>query len=201
VKIKEKKCRCCGALFTPRRLTTEVVCSVKCAVELAKTKREKQEKKDWNKEKKKLKEKLKTLSDYLKEFQVIFNQYIRLRDAHLPCISCKIPTGKMNAGHYRSVGHHPQLRFHEDNVHKQCEQCNSFKRGNAVEYRINLVKKIGVEKVGWLELDHPARKYTIPEIVELKVIYKDKIKALKKTQSPESFPQEERQIPRSGQLF
>ena len=34
------------------------------------------------------KEKLMSHKDYIKLLQVVFNTYIRLRDKHLPCISC-----------------------------------------------------------------------------------------------------------------
>lgn len=142
---------------------------------------EKAKQNQWKKKKSELKEKLKTLSDYKKELQTVFNAYIRLRDSHLPCISCgRHHTGQYHAGHYRSVGSNPQLRFNEDNVHKQCAPCNNHKSGNPIEYRINLIKKIGQERVEFLESDHDPKHYTKLELIELKVIYKDKIRKLKK---------------------
>ena len=51
------------------------------------------------------KEKLKSRSDWLKDLQRVFNEFIRLRDADLPCISCgRYHQGQWHAGHYRSVG-------------------------------------------------------------------------------------------------
>src|SRR6185436_3123720 len=97
------------------------------------------------------KEKLKTRSDYLKEAQVEFNSWIRARDAKLPCISCGGFTGKRNAGHYRSVGAFPELRFHPDNAAGQCERCNTYLSGNLVEYRKHLIARIGTARVEHLE--------------------------------------------------
>jgi hypothetical protein len=136
-------------------------------------------KKKWNKEKKQRKEELKTLSDHIKELQVIFNQWIRLRDKGNNCISCNKPSKKENAGHYRSAGGNPELRFEPLNVHLQCEYCNTYLHGNLIDYRINLIKKIGLEKVEWLEGYHEPKNYTIDQIKGLKVLYKLKIKNLK----------------------
>jgi hypothetical protein len=126
-------------------------------------------------------ERLKTRQDYLKEAQVEFNKYIRLRDrlAGLPCISCgRNHTGDNHAGHYRSVGAAPHLRFNEDNVHLQCAPCNTYLSGNAIEYRIKLIQRIGVERVEALEASHGSVKYTIEDAKRIKAEYKEKVKAL-----------------------
>ena len=79
-----------------------------------------------------------------------FNAYIRRRDISDGCISCT--EGKVeNAGHFLSAGHHSAFRFHEKNVHGQCVKCNLYLSGNLLNYRKGLVKKIGLEKVEWLE--------------------------------------------------
>ena len=80
----------------------------------------------------------------------------------------------------RSVGACPELRFCELNVHKQCSACNNHKSGNIVEYRINLVKKIGVEQVEWLEGSHEPKKYTIEQIKSIQTEYKNKLRELKR---------------------
>ena len=136
--------------------------------------------KEWNKEKKVRKEALKTLSEYKKELQVIFNKFIRLRDKGLNCISCNKPAKKENAGHYRSVGGNPELRFEELNNNLQCEYCNTYLHGNLIDYRINLIKKIGIKKVEWLEGKHDPKHYTIEQIKGLKVMYRLKIKQIEK---------------------
>jgi len=53
-------------------------------------------------------------------------------------------------------------------VHKQCVSCNRFKHGNLIEYRINLVKKIGIKKVEWLE-EHrkDVKRWTREELEEI----------------------------------
>lgn len=125
------------------------------------------------------KESFKTRSEWLKDLQVVFNKFIRLRDTGKPCISCGRDTGaKMNAGHYLSVGAHPELRFNEMNCHRQCEHCNSFKSGNQSQYRPRLIEKIGLEKVEWLEGKHEPLKLTIDEIKAKIAEYRLKIKEM-----------------------
>ena len=134
------------------------------------------------------KEKLKSRADHLREAQAAVNEYVRLRDAHLPCISCDstpndndLMTGsRWDAGHYRSVGACPELRFEPLNIHRQCVKCNRNLSGNAVEYRIRLVHRIGTEKVAWLEGLHPVCKYTVDEIKAIKAKYRAMAKELKK---------------------
>jgi hypothetical protein len=131
----------------------------------------------WRKEKKERKEALKTRSEWMQDLQDVFNTFIRTRDKDKPCISCGTFTGKMNAGHYKSVGGSPELRFNELNVHKQCEYCNTHLSANLIEYRIGLVKRIGVEQVEFLERkDHAPLKITVEEIKEQIKVYRDKIK-------------------------
>jgi hypothetical protein len=133
------------------------------------------------------KEKLKSRADHLREAQAAVNEYVRLRDAHLPCISCDstpsdhdlITGSRWDAGHYRSVGACPELRFEPLNIHRQCVKCNRNLSGNAVEYRIRLVKRIGVDKVDWLEGPHSARKYTVDEIKTIKADYRALTRELK----------------------
>jgi len=172
--IKDKTCKICKVKFTPTR-PLQSVCSPNCAYTHAKTIRVKAERK----ETKEAKVKLKTKAEWLKEAQAIFNQFIRLRDKDAPCISCqRFHTGQYHAGHYKTTGSHPELRFNEFNVHKQCAPCNNHLSGNIINYRINLVKKIGLDEVEWLESNHTANKYTIDDIKALKILYKQKIKAL-----------------------
>lgn len=170
---KPKKCKQCAELFQPVR-PLQSACSFECAIELTNKKKAK----EWKVEKAKMKEKLKTKSDYLKEVQVIFNKFIRERDKGLNCISCNKPAKKENAGHYRSVGGNPELRFHELNCHLQCEYCNTYLHSNAINYRINLIKKIGIDNVEFLEGNHNPQHYTIDELKEMKVHYRQLTKEL-----------------------
>jgi len=143
-------------------------CSVTCAIELTKN----QKKKEFKQETRKLKEKIKSRSDWMREAQIATNRYIRARDAGKPCISCGRNSGaKMNAGHYRSVGSCPELRFNELNIHLQCEHCNSYLSGNAIEYRKNLSELIGDDLLEYLEGPHEIKKYTAEELKEIKQLY------------------------------
>ena len=172
--IKDKTCKICKVKFTPTR-PLQSVCSPNCAYIHAKAVRVKTERKETREAKVRLKSK----SEWLKEAQTVFNQYIRLRDKDLPCISCqRFHTGQYHAGHYLTTGAHPELRFDEINVHKQCSACNNYLSGNIVEYRINLISKIGIDAVNYLESKHQPKHYTIEDIKTLKAIYREKVKTL-----------------------
>ena len=176
--IKQKKCKACGNKFALFNSLAQV-CSIDCAIQYAK------DNKVQERVRRKLtqiaKERIKTRSEHLREAQTAFNAFIRERDKNEPCISCgRHHNGQYHAGHYRSVGACPELRFCELNVHKQCSACNNHKSGNIVEYRINLVKKIGVEQVEWLEGSHEPKKYTIEQIKDIRAKYQLKLKELKR---------------------
>ena len=127
------------------------------------------------------KERLKTKCAHLREAQASFNAYIRERDAQEPCISCgRYHTGKYDAGHYRSVGSAPELRFDEDNCHRQCVPCNQHLSGNLISYRINLVKRIGQERVDKLEGPHEPKNYTIEQIQDIKAHYRKRVREMQK---------------------
>lgn len=173
---KPKNCKICGNEFFPFR-TTEKVCSIDCAIEYGKQR----EARRYALETRKLKRehRAKDRSYQIRKAQEAFNSYIRARDAGKPCISCGKNTGcKMNAGHYLSVGGHPELRFEEKNCHLQCEHCNSYLSGNIARYRINLIDRIGLPLVEWLEGPHKPKKYTVEEIIEIKNHFRDLKKCL-----------------------
>ncbi|WP_439236721.1 recombination protein NinG [Lonepinella koalarum] len=185
-KVRCKKCKICGLEFLPRSSFAKV-CSVTCAMQFAKEQAEKEKiKQQKAREKaerakiKQVRENLKSRADWLKDLQKVFNQFIRLRDKDLPCISCgRFHQGQWHAGHYRTTKACPELRFNEENCHKQCQPCNTHLSGNITEYRINLVQKIGLERVEWLERkDHKPLKLSIDEIKELIRVYKAKCKEL-----------------------
>ena len=177
------KCKNCKDKFEPKwfnwKFCDKDLCHNLGVKELVKKERDKKAKQE-RKEKKKAKEALLTHRDYLKLFQTVFNTYIRERDKDLPCISCgKNNEKQFHAGHYRSVGSCPELRFNELNVWRQCATCNTYLHGNLIEYRKELINRIGVDKVEWLEGNHPSSKMLIPEIKEKIKEYKAKINSLK----------------------
>jgi len=176
-KLKPKKCRVCSTVFTPAR-PLQRVCSGQCALAHVKA----EDKRKAAKVKREGRRALRGRSDWLKLAQAAFNGYIRARDRELPCISCGRATkAKQNAGHYLSVGSHPELRFDEDGCHKQCEHCNSWKSGNAVEYRRRLIERIGLPRVEWLEGPHEPKKYTIEELDSLCKTYRAKTRELQRS--------------------
>lgn len=135
------------------------------------------------------KEALKTRGDWIKDLQAVFNEFIRLRDRDQPCISCdttseelseKWKGGKWDAGHYRSRGSAPELRFHEDNVHKQCKRCNNQLSGNIVEYRKRLINRIGAERLEALEGPHSPLKLSISDIKAMLKDYRARNRDLKR---------------------
>lgn len=110
----------------------------------------------------------------LNEAQKAFNKYIRLRDAKEPCISCqRHHSGQYHAGHYKTVGARSDLRFHEDNCHKQCAPCNNHLSGNIGEYIGNLINKIGQKRFDALTLVRKV-EYTCEDLKGIELIYKDK---------------------------
>lgn len=174
-KPRPKKCKVCKETFQPER-NLQPCCSIKCAIAKVKIDKAAKAKKDAAQRK----QDIKPRAQWLREAQKEFNAYIRLRDKDKPCISCqRHHKGQYHAGHYRSVGACPELRFNELNVRKQCAPCNNHLSGNIGEYRINLVKLIGVENVEWLEGSHEPLKLSIDDIKSIKAEYKAKQKELK----------------------
>ena len=108
----------------------------------------------------------------------MFNQFIRARDGE-KCISCgTIAKRQYHAGHYLTRGARPELAFNEDNCHAQCSICNNHLSGNLAQYRINLINKMGIERVETLENTRQVRKYTIDDYKEIIETYKEKLKTL-----------------------
>lgn len=185
---RKKKCKQCHQLFQPIRSIQPVCDNYECKVAYAQAhaikankKRIAQEAIQKRAERVKTREaihRLKPRSELLKNAQMKFNAFIRLRDAKERCISCGQHTGaKMNAGHYRTVGACPELRFEPLNCHAQCEHCNSYLSGNIVEYRQRLILKIGLPAVEWLEGKHEALKLSRDEIKAIADKYTQLIKA------------------------
>ena len=168
-----KPCRICKTKFEPAR-PLQRVCSPVCALEHAKAKMAAEAKKAQAADRQETKAKLdamRTKPQLVKLAQQAFNSYIRARDAGKPCISCGRPLSSEpnshDAGHYRSVGSAPHLRFAEDNCHSQCRHCNNHLGGNHVAYRQGLIERLGLRAVELIEADKTLRKYTHAGLVEL----------------------------------
>ena len=59
-------------------------------------------------------------------------------------------------------------------------KCNRNLSGNAVEYRIRLVQRIGADRVAWIEGPHQPQKLTVEEIKTIKAEYRAKTRELKR---------------------
>jgi hypothetical protein len=195
--IKAKRCKAPGCLieFMPRR-PMQKACSPGCALSMvaaANAKKAKAVAKADRKETKAKLEKLKSRNDWMREAQMAFNRYIRLRDEGKPCICCGQlendegwkPGGSWDAGHFLGRGAYPELKFDEMNCHRQLKSCNAgsskyAKKGRTVSkgYREGLIARVGLAEVERLEGPHPAKHYTIPELQEIKSIYMMKAKGL-----------------------
>lgn len=179
----------CRKEFTPAFSTTQKVCKWQCGLAIKDANHDKARKAIASQERaehRQAKEKVKTRSQHMQECQIAFNAYIRLRDqiAGHCCISSGRPLdwsgNATDAGHYRSVGSAPHLRFDERNCHAQSKQDNRFLSGNAVDYRIGLIARIGLEAVEELEADQSTRKYTIEDLKAIKAHYRAKVREMKK---------------------
>lgn len=184
-KPKPKRCRICKTKFTPRN-TLQIVCSPSCAIQHAKQQVERKQRqsdavarREWNKRK----ADVKPLSHWMNMTQRVFNDYIRARDEGCGCISCGSSTSvSYHAGHYRTTAAASQLRFNEDNVSLQCASCNVHQSGAITQYRINLIAKIGLERVLALENNNTPHRYTREELDAIRATYRRKLRELKKSQ-------------------
>lgn len=187
---RPKKCRnpACGQTFTPQRMGQHV-CSPACGLAIKDVNQDKAKKAIAHNERlatRETKERLKTRGDHIKDTQQAFNEFIRLRDqiAGHPCISSGRPLdwsgNAVDAGHYRSRGSAPHLRFDERNCHAQSKQDNRFLSGNIADYRIRLIERIGQDEVDSLEADQTVRKYTIEDLQAIKKHYRALVREMKK---------------------
>lgn len=187
---KQPKCKnpACRQPFTPAN-SMQIVCNYKCGLAVAEINRARKQKdlaREDRKQTRERKQKLKTRADYMREAQQAFNEFIRWRDraAGHACISSGRPLdwsgNAVDAGHYRSVGSAPHLRFDERNCHAQSKQDNRFLSGNAVDYRLGLIERIGLEAVESLEADQEPRRYTVDILQSIKTVYRAKTRELKR---------------------
>ena len=133
------------------------------------------------------KEAIKRKPDLMREADQAFAAYIRERDrqAGRPCISSGRPLdwasgNQVDAGHYRSRGAASHLRYHPDNCHAQSKYENRHRAGNAVEYRVGLIARIGLAAVEAMEADNRVHHWTREELRAIRDEYRQKLKQLTK---------------------
>ena len=135
--MRRKKCPVCASNFTPDRPLQKVCKNYQCMIEHGRTL-------DAKRKRKRLKagrEGLKSKKVWLNEAEDACRRLIRARDrlyyAKLgqppTCISCgtQKPGVQFAAGHHKTAGGHPELRFDEKNIYLQCNRyCNKELSGN-----------------------------------------------------------------------
>lgn len=186
-KPKPKKCPICSTEYCPRSSLQKVCHNYLCAIAFNKKRDEELAAREQRKKERlqrddlrQRREKLKGVAEWEKEAQVAFNRYIRWRDYGKDCASHDGPlisnsnylTGSaVDASHYRSRGAASHLRFNVFNAHSACTRCNRQLSGNAVEFRIRLIQRIGLERVERLEADNTPRKFDIEYLKRVKAIF------------------------------
>lgn len=180
---RPRLCPVCREEFTPKRIglkITKCCLNAACVLDYAQGLRAK----DFDKQTREMKSdfRKKDKSFQRDKAQKAFNEFIRLRDAHLGCISCDKPSdwgGQWHASHFKTVGARPDLRFNEDNCHKACSVCNNYLSGNLVSYRDALEDKIGNDRLIALDVELKPKKYTAEDYAAITKTYQQKIKELK----------------------
>jgi hypothetical protein len=179
IKAKPKKCKICKSEFMPSNSMIKH-CSPECGYKIHTANQDKKHKKE------KIAFRLddKKISQWIAEAQVSVNTYVRLRDAGKPCICCgrvyPDDSGEWDAGHYRSRGASPNLRFNLHNIHRQAKHCNRYLGGNYSEYRIGLVERIGIDKVEAIEVNNGYKKFDRHYCERVKRIFNKKSRIQKK---------------------
>ncbi|WP_338511312.1 recombination protein NinG [Erwinia aphidicola] len=184
---KPKKCPICKSEYLPWSSTQKTCPDWQCGLafsrqqEAIKSNREiRKQQKLQREDLRERRERLKGKSEWEKEAQAAFNRYIRWRDFGKDCASHDGPlisnsnylTGSaVDASHYLSRGARSHLRFNVFNVHSACTKCNRQLSGNAVEFRIRLIQRIGLERVERLEADNTVRKFDIEYLKRVKAIF------------------------------
>lgn len=120
--------------------------------------------------------------------ETAFQVYVKIRDfawfqeigKEPACIMCgnTNPSG-WDAAHFVSVGSRPELQFHPDNCHTSCQKCNRFTAQGDTQYRENLIAKVGIEMVEYLERYHATIRWDAEEVEGIRSHYKKLIKDLK----------------------
>jgi len=182
---RTRKCavKGCANRFQPRNISHKV-CSGDCGAVFAAAERKRLDAKQTRERR----QAVKTRGDHIADTQVAFNALVRYRDRNETCISCRThlptladqPGGGFDCGHYRSRGSAPHLRFDLRNAHGQCKKCNRYRAGNAADYRLGLIARIGLAAVDALECDQAGGNWTIPELLAMKADFRAQLAKMKK---------------------
>lgn len=120
----------------------------------------------------------KGLAHWRKATQKVINKYVLIRDKDLPCISCGIQNHEISsraltgsewhAGHFKSVGSSPAMRYDLRNIAKQCFSCNLHLSGNIEGYKRGIVARYGQDRLDFLMIDRTARNDTIEHLAKIR---------------------------------
>ena len=126
--------------------------------------------------------------------QKAFNALIRELDKDQSCVSCGKPAGHYNltAGHFQTVGAHPELRFDARNCHGQCSGCNSgvqrYAKGDRASTRqkfiATLVDRYSQAFVDQITGPHQPAKYNCDELKLMRVEFNAERRRLERGEKP-----------------
>lgn len=182
----KRRCGACKAYFRPEQEFpgTAAWCSPECGLAVAQKRIptvKRAQAAQGRAQAREARESIKTRAEWLREAQAAFNAFVRARDQGLACVSCgRHHQGQSHAGHYRSVGSEPSLRFCEDQVWLQCAPCNTHLSGNLINYRAELLRRVGAQRLAWIEGPHEPKKHSIEDLKAIKAEYKLKLKELRR---------------------
>jgi hypothetical protein len=185
-KVKPKKCKYCGDEYTPFNSFQKSCTNPPCALQAGKDLKTKKHKKELTEYRKKNT----SVMTVKAKAQQAFNEYVRFRDYHKPCISCDKPasygSNEWDAGHYVATGsqHGNSLRFNLKNCFKQCKRCNSSPPrglgGNYTEYRKRLIARYGEAQILELEYNVALKPMSKDYLERVKKIFNKKTRMKKK---------------------
>jgi hypothetical protein len=169
-------------------------CSVDCGYALSRHKQRQKwarEAREYRKAEKASKAKITDQEGPAKSARMAVHGFIAVRDMDKPCIvhghNCQNADAGFDAGHFRSVGSAPELRFNTWNIHKQCRLSNrgahNRKRYRASVdrlYEAGLVERIGQERVDWLKGPHKPNQYRAKDFERIARIFRKRTRIYKK---------------------
>jgi hypothetical protein len=125
------------------------------------------------------------------------SRYIRLRDSiefyktrgkitppgeFVECYTCGklIETKYSQSGHWKSrgIGGSSGIYFDVRAIHAQCVQDNGFKQGAPDEYKAHMLADYGQKVLDKLEIKHKIGKYSLMDLVGLKMFFKAEVETM-----------------------
>jgi len=180
MRLKQKTCKQCKAMYTPTR-PLQSVCGIGCAIQQSRDKRRANVEKKRRAQTKQQRRKLRTHAEWVGVAQAAVNSFCRARDEGLPCISC----GRykpLEAGHWRSRAAYPELRFDTRNLAGQCAGCNRgqtrYKRGGTMfqQFTEGMRARYGEARVEWCFGPHEHKKYSNDDLERMARIFRRRAK-------------------------